>query len=186
MSGRTIRTYFLSKDYEDAHLEEGCTGAFEYREIKDGILTLDAIGPVRLPFVPMAVCEKCHAAYEVNGFRAFVEGAIANSLVTSSAKLNKKQIRFLRLFLDMTQGEFAELIGVANRFEISKMESESSERELDADKQKILKIQCMRRLEIKDSEKIYGAIGTLDERSLSNDETIVSESDIRKNFGKAN
>ena len=153
---RVVKVNFTLRDYENAHSTKNCKGAFTVAITSNFPFPVDNIGPVMLPFVPTIHCMDCGAAFVVPGFRNFIEGQIARQLVCVSAMLNKRQVRFLRLFFDRTQDQVAQAIGLhGGRHYYNKLESLKSEQALDVDKQIRLKTYYARLLGIEDSSIVY-------------------------------
>ena len=146
---------FKLSDFDGMHRDRSCKGKFQLTFTTKKRFTIDALGPIAIPIIPLVTCHECRTSYEPPMFREFIETEIAKFLVTSKGMLSKKQIKFLRLFLDRTQEDFAKAIGVANKHDMSKIESENSERSLHADGQVRLKLYCARLLQIKDTEQLY-------------------------------
>jgi DNA-binding transcriptional regulator YiaG len=145
--------------YRDLHKNTNCTGRFEPVMVKDSFLTIESLGPVRLQVIPMMVCHTCEAGFIAPKFKQSVEGIIARHLVTTNAALSKSQIRFLRQFLGMTQQAFAKFIGVSDKQEMLKFESEKYvSKHLDADRQLRLKIKCAQRLNVRDTSFVYNIV----------------------------
>jgi len=142
-------------DFDGMHRDRNCRGKFQLTFTTKKRFTIDTLGAVAIPVIPLVTCHECHTSYEPPMFREFIETEIAKHLVTSRGMLSKKQIKFLRLFFDRTQEDFAKSIGVANKHDMSKIESEKSERSLHADGQVRLKLYCARLLQIKDAEQLY-------------------------------
>lgn len=140
--------------YRDHHADVACKGKFKLKVVENGFIAIDALGPIQVPAIPMATCSKCGASYIMPKFKQFIEWSIANYLITSKSSLSKKQVRFLRLFLDETQEEFAHHIGVSDRHEMCKIESDSIERGLDSDKQVRLRLHCAKHFGAMDREVI--------------------------------
>jgi DNA-binding XRE family transcriptional regulator len=171
-SGKTQEYRFNFKinvrEFDGMHRDEACKGEWKIT-ITSGParrFTLDALGPVPVPLIPLVTCHECHTSYEVPKFREFVEEIIARHLVTSKEALTKKQIRFLRLFFNQTQEELASHIGVADRHEMAKMESEKSERTLGADRQVRLKLHCAKLLKLVELNQIFELNDIDDSRSV--------------------
>ena len=159
MTGKVKEKKFLyrnAKGTKGMHRDRACEGKWDVTFTLRSKFTLDAIGPIDVPVIPLVTCHECQTSLEVPGFRSFVENIVARHLVESKQSLDKKQIKFLRLFFDLTQDEFAKNIGLADKHEMSKVESASSSRTLDIDKQVRLKLFSAKQLKIKDTEKLYG------------------------------
>lgn len=171
------------KDYSDLHLKENCKGKFELGFVTNSFLDSTSLGPIKIPAIPMVRCEKCEAAFIVPGFEEWVEVLIADNLVLSNGVLTKKQLRFLRQFLDLTQDELAKMIGVADRHEIAKMESESSQRQMDLDKQLRAKMIYAKLLDLTDSNKLL-ELANLVETPIKITPQWFDEEEIRKKFAK--
>jgi hypothetical protein len=146
------------KDFEKMHGDRNCAGQWQITITIGPTVrfAIDALGPVHVPWIPLATCHTCKTSYELPKFRHFIEHTIARHLVTDKGLLTKRQIRFLRLFFNQTQEEFAPRIGVANKHEMSKIESEESERTLDPDRQVRLRLYCAKLLKIGEPGAIYG------------------------------
>lgn len=151
-----------SLNYEGMHRDRDCDGKWAVTFTLGSKFTLDSIGPIDVPVIPLVTCHKCQTSYEVSGFRRFIESIVAKHLVESKQSLDKKQIKFLRLYLDLTQEEFAKNIGLADKHEMSKVESPSSSRTLDIDKQVRLKLFGAKMLKIRDAKKLY-ALNEIDD-----------------------
>ena len=149
------KSKFSLKEFSDMHADLNCKGHFNITLTSNQRFTIDSLGPVLLPWIPMVTCHTCHTSYELPKFRVFIEHLIAHHLVTTKALLAKKQIKFLRLFFDKTQEEFALNIGVATKSDMSKFESEESGRTLDADRQIRLKLYCAKLLKIEEAKLLY-------------------------------
>lgn len=168
------------RDLPMMHSKPGCKGEFTSIRETDAIVTFDAIGPQLVPHIPLIHCRKCGATYDYPTFREWLEQAIAIALVSSTKHLTKQQIKFLRLHFDKSQEEMAELVGVTDRHEYSKIESLKTDKMLSADKQVRLKILCAEMLGIKDSKVIYSVNRTLeDEAAEVSPEQLDMESDKR-------
>lgn len=153
-------------DFVEAHKDPQCRGQWQCTIITGKTFTLDALGPIPVPLIPLITCHTCGTSFELPKFRSAIEELIAKNLVESNKILSKKQIRFLRLYFDLTQETLANQIGVADRHEMAKIESEKSERTLDTDRQVRLKLFCARLLKIKDAEVLY-RINQIDDSEIA-------------------
>lgn len=156
---------FKLADFDGMHRDRNCHGKFQLTFTTNRRFTIDSLGAVAVPIIPLVTCHECQTSFEPPMFREFIETEIAKHLVTSRGMLSKKQIKFLRLFFDRTQEDFAKSIGVANKHDMSKIESEKSERSLHADGQVRLKLYCARLLQIRDAEQLY-AIADVEDRKV--------------------
>lgn len=136
---KTMTVTFHSKDFENYHIKENCEGTFTPTVVEKAPLSLDAIGYVILPAIPMMVCSKCESAFLFPKFQEFVEKAVATLLVVSSNALTPQSVRFLRLVTDSKQQEIADFIA-CDRSHYAKCESEKTGISLSGSKQKLLKI----------------------------------------------
>lgn len=92
--------------------------------IEPGHYTRSALGPIYLNAIPFFVCEKCGAKYIAPKFDEWLEREIAQKLILSDHFLTKKEWKFLRQFLGLSQQEVGTMLGI-DKFEISKFESRS-------------------------------------------------------------
>lgn len=167
-SGNTIAANFEAhvdfRQFEGMHRDRRCEGQWQLTLTFGPAtrFTIDVLGPVQVHWIPLITCHTCKTSYELPKFREFIERLIAEHLVRSRESLSKRQIRFLRLFFDQTQEEFASRIGVADKHEMSKIESEQTERTLGADRQVRLRLYCAKLLQIKDLDAIY-AVNEIDD-----------------------
>src|ERR1017187_1648812 len=139
-----------TRSYERAHANRNCKGSFQLGFTIEAFYSSSALGPIKLPCIPQIMCHQCGAAYTVPGFEEWVEEIIVRNLVLSKEGLNKKQVKFLRQYFEYTQETLAEKIGLAGgKSELSKMETESSPRNMSADTQVRMKLHFAKLLKIK-------------------------------------
>lgn len=170
-----------SGQYADAHSMSDCNGTFGLTFRKNGVLDSTGLGPIRISAIPMVSCPVCRASYVAPGFEDWIETMIAESLILSPGLLTKPQLRFLRQSFDYTQAELANLIGVADKHEIAKMESPNSVRTMDPDKQLRLKLIYAGRLDLKEVEKLI-SLALPNDQWASVDLSFLKEADIRQMF----
>jgi DNA-binding XRE family transcriptional regulator len=177
-SGKTqeyrFKFHINMRDFDGMHRDEDCKGTWMVTVTSGPArrFTLDALGPVPVPLIPLVTCHHCKTSYEIPKFRDFVEEIIARHLITSKEALTKKQIRFLRMYFNLTQEQLAHHIGVADRHEMAKMESEKSERNLGADRQVRLKLHGAKLLKIANLSQIFELNNIDDSRSVEINEKL--------------
>lgn len=161
---------FDSKDYRDAHKNADCNGEFKFKTIQNDVISLGPLGLFNLPVAPYLVCEKCEAAFIAPGFVKGFEKFLAIKMVLSPHLLMKRQLRFLRVHLGLSQQEVADILGATDRQYIQKTESDKYERQLGPDKQVRLKIIYAEMLGIKDLQQIYQISKSIEDTPLKTDE----------------
>lgn len=190
-SGNTVEMQFNGqvnlKSFEGMHRDPKCKGEWQLT-ITTGPsvrFTIDVLGPVQLAWVPLATCHTCHTSYELPNFRRTIEKTIAEHLVKSQESLSKRQIKFLRLFFEQTQEEFAAKIGVADKHEMSKIESEQCDRSLGPDRQVRLRLYCSKLLNIQDVASVYSVNEIDDSRVVKiTPDIFPSESEVESTLAK--
>ena len=171
-------------DYANQHSNPECSGKFEFSYTINAPYSGSALGVLRLSAVPMFVCHECQSGFIAPKFREWFEERVCEKLISAPGLLSKKQVKFLRQFLGLTQEELARKLGVADRHEFSKMESPKSQRILPEDKHFRLKLLAARFLGIKDAEKIFELNEAQSEKEVRLDSTaFFSEAEVRKAFG---
>jgi len=178
---KKISTFSL-EDYKNAHQNPRCTGQWHQIFNINDFYPAGALGPIRVPCIPYIQCEKCKAMFLVPGFQDFIEEVIAMALVLSKGLLDKKQLRFLRQYFDLSQDKLSEHLGVGDRFYMSKLESPSSDLQMSADVQFKLKVVYAKMLGIESTESIYGLLEQQDKYTKINPKDLPPEQDIRKKF----
>lgn len=173
------------EDYKDAHQNQECTGQWGQIFNLNDFYPAGALGPIRVPCVPYIQCEKCKAMFLVPGFQDFIEEVIATTLVLSKGLLDKKQLKFLRQYFDLSQEKLSEHLGVGDRFYMSKLESEGSDLHMPADVQFKLKVIYAKMLGIDSTESIYGLLEQQDKYTKIVAEDLPREKDIKKQFAVA-
>lgn len=163
--------------YSNLHSDPNCDGKFEASVTFNAIFSDFALGPVKINFAPMAVCHKCQSGFIIPEFRTWLEKRLCDVLLFSEGSLTKKQIKFLRQFLNFTQQELSEKLGIADRHELSKMESKKSTRVMPEDKQLRLRLLVAKHMGISDSEQLYRINENLadSEVKISTDELVSKE-----------
>jgi DNA-binding transcriptional regulator YiaG len=173
---------FREKDYKDAHQGRDCDGrwvpTFELNEF----FPAGALGPIKVSCVPYIKCNKCKATFLAPGFQDFIEEVIASRLVLSKALLDKKQLKFLRQHFDLSQDRLSELLGVGDRFYMSKFESGNSAHQMPADVQFKLKVVYAKMLGIDSTDSIYALLEQLDSYAKITPEDLPRAQEIKKQF----
>lgn len=170
----------ILKEYEDAHVDMNCKGKFEFKEIHNTRFSVGALGPIQAAVLPMIVCESCESAYTFPGFEELVSQVIAKRLILSPEILTKKQIRFLRQHFNLSQESLAKKIGIPDKYTLSKYESESSIRHMEANTQLRMKICYAKMLDIKEAAKIYELV-EIDENKIADiDSSCFEEANIQR------
>ncbi|MCB9228484.1 MAG: helix-turn-helix transcriptional regulator [Deltaproteobacteria bacterium] len=139
-------TKFNLNDYE--HSESGCKGRFGIEIQQNSVFNFDILGPVRLPLLPLVSCETCKATYELEDYMETTELFVSFLLLQNQKLLTKKQLKFLRVLFDKSQGDIAQLLRV-DRSHYSKMESEKTSVFMQPDQQVRVKIYYLHELEEK-------------------------------------
>ncbi|MBF0207431.1 MAG: hypothetical protein HQK53_11135 [Oligoflexia bacterium] len=140
--------------YENAHQNENCMGKFNLIFSLNGFYDGTALGPIRVGCIPMLECSKCGVAYYLPKFIKILESIIAENLITSKGILNKKQIKFLRQYFDLTQEALGKMLDT-DKYEIAKMESSKYARVMSVEKQIVMKLRFAKLLDIKSAETLY-------------------------------
>ncbi|MFK7873616.1 MAG: hypothetical protein AB8C84_10720 [Oligoflexales bacterium] len=167
-------------DYKNAHAHEECKGDFEIYLVEKMPLSLNAIGYIQLPNVPMVSCKSCDAAYLLPRFEDFIDRAVAAKLLISPNVLSPREIKFLRLVTDSKQQEVANYID-CERSHYAKCESEkSATHRLSVGRQKLLKLFHAQKLGLMD--KTIPNLTFLREETLSREELSRSVADEMQNF----
>lgn len=192
-SGRKKPNFHVRvKDYENAHSDPQCKGKWQPVFIINGCYSDSVLGPIKVPCLPLVGCRKCETSYLVPGFGDWIEDLAAEQLVRSKGILTKNQIKFLRLHVGLTQEEMAKKLQIADKHELSKMESSNfPDRTLSKPKQFMLKVICAKLLKLEDIrtlDAIYEAAEGVDSTAQL-DLSEVSAKDvehlIRKNWKTA-
>lgn len=111
-----------------------------------------------------------------------VEELIASKLVLSKGLLDKKQLKFLRQHFDLSQEKLSELLGIGDRFYMSKLESRNSDLQMPADVQFKLKVLYAKMLEINSAESIYSLLDQQDTYIKLAPEDLPPAQEIKKRF----
>jgi DNA-binding XRE family transcriptional regulator len=143
-------------DYKNAHADLECDGKWGVLVQANAFYTESCLGPIKLPAIAYVQCQKCKATYMAPEFRDLIEETIVRHLVFQQNTLAKKQIKFLRQYFDLTQEDLARKLGIADKHEISKMESENAQTKvMSTDSQIRFKIKCAEWLGVKDIDSIF-------------------------------
>lgn len=180
-SGKYVSVDINLIEYDDLHSSECKSRKFKDQLIKNSVMNSSTLGPIQMPLIPMLVCSDCGAAFVMPGFEAWVEEMLARGFVAQNGVLSKKQLRFLRQHFELTQEQVATLTGVPDRHEISKMESSTSDRTMDLDKQLRLKLHYAERLHFEDINELFKIATPLD-KPIEIDPSWISADAIKKQF----
>lgn len=180
----TIRktSIFRIADYKDAHQNRECDGQWHQIFTVKDFYPAGTLGPIPLPCIPYVQCSKCKATYLAPGFQDFIEEVIATRLVLSNGLLDKKQLRFLRQYFDLSQEKLAEKLGVGDRFYMSKYESKGSTQHMPADVQFKLKVLYAKMLGIDSTDSIYSLLDQQDKYTQITPEDLPHAKEIKKQF----
>jgi hypothetical protein len=126
-----------------SHAEDGCKGGIEVFWEESGVVPVDAIGAVKVPFAFFWKCKRCKATFFLPGFRELIEHQVAASLALSFGRLSKRHIRFLRLHFDKTQEEMAAFLGIQGASNYAKFENPNVPNEMGPRVQAMLKLNCL-------------------------------------------
>ena len=173
---------FRLEDYKDAHQKLDCNGKWGQAFTVNDYYPAGALGPIQLPCIPYIRCSKCEAMLLAPGFQDFIEEVIASNLVLSKGLLDKKQLRFLRQYFDLSQEKLAEQLGVGDRFYMSKYESGSSTQHMPADVQFKLKVLYAKMLGIDSTDSIYGLLEQQDKYTEIAQKDLPLAQEIRRQF----
>lgn len=177
---------FQMEAFNRAHTNSECQGQFRVQFVTPGLFSASILGPIRLPCAPYIACNRCKAAYLMPGFQEFLEKVIAQELVFQNGMLTKLQLKFLRQHFGFTQDEFAKIMDIADRHEVSKFESNQfPTKALSKEKQVIFRLRLAKILHIKNADQIM-ALAEIDELPVNISQIrMPSRNDIEEKFKKA-
>ena len=177
--------HFRLRDYAGAHSKEECSGKWKPIFEKNDYFAAGALGPMQVSCIPYIECDQCEARYYMPGFQDWVEDVIAHKLVLNKGLLNKKQLRFLRQYFDLTQEQVADKLGLTGRHYYSRVESENSVRQMSPETQFRLKVLYAKMLGISDADQIYELLDAQDSYAKIMQEDLPKATEIIKRFKAA-
>ena len=112
-----LKTRKLNLEFKNLHYYEDCGGSFRPIAKESLFHNIHGLGPVELRSIPMVRCDRCGSLYFHPGLEQEMKTAFYEEILESGRILGRREIKFLRVYANLSVEQISEMIGLEDKSE---------------------------------------------------------------------